>query len=140
MTTSVFRKIALSMPGVIEAAHMGHPDFRLKGKIFATLFTRDGEEFGMVKLTPVQQRVFVDGKPAIYEPIKGGWGAKGCTQVRLAKADQESVKDALFTAWCNTAPKELVEQADSRPNQPSPRPSVAPATLRPRGRGGKAAG
>lgn len=133
MTNATFRKITLSMAEAVESAHMGHPDFRVKGKIFATLFTRDGEDFGMVKLTPVQQRVFVDAKPAAYEPIKGGWGAKGCTQVRLAKADQKSVRDAVFTAWCNTAPKKLVEQLGSFPNQPSPRPY-------PRGRGGKAPG
>ena len=110
MTPANFRKIALSMPEAVEAGHMGHPDFRVRGKIFATLYSRAGAEFGMVKLTPEQQRVFVGAKPEAFEPCQGAWGRQGCTQIRLAAADRKAARDAIFTAWCNTAPKRLVEE------------------------------
>jgi hypothetical protein len=82
ITIAEFRRIALSMPEASEGAHMGHPDFRMKGKIFATLFWRD-EDWGMVKLKPEQQRRFVAANPGVFEPVKGGWGRRGATQVRL---------------------------------------------------------
>jgi hypothetical protein len=110
MGAMTFRQVALSMPEAVEAEHMGHPDFRVQGKIFATLFTREGEEFGMVKLTPAQQRVFVGAKPKAFEPIKGGWGRQGCTQVRLDSVDKKSLRNAIFTAWCNAASKRLVDE------------------------------
>jgi hypothetical protein len=110
MTPAGFRRIALSLPEAMESAHMGHPDFRVRGKIFATLFHRGGEDFGMVKLKPPQQRQRVADHPETFEPIKGGWGRQGCTQVRLGDADRAAVKDAIFTAWCNVAPKSLVEK------------------------------
>lgn len=113
MTPAAFRQIALGLPEAVESEHMGHPDFRVQGKIFATLFTREGKEYGMVKLTPPQQRVFLDAKPAAYQPIPGGWGRKGGTQVLLGKADQKSLKDALFTAWCNAASKALIGKLEA---------------------------
>lgn len=118
MTVAQFRRIALSMPEAAEGAHMGHPDFRVKGKIFATLFRRDDNEWGMVKLKPEQQRHFVEAKPGVFAPVKGGWGRQGCTQVRLdavSKAILPALRSAMFTAWCNTAPKRLVEELAPRP-------------------------
>ena len=84
MTADDFRLLALSLPESEERAHMGHPDFRVGGKIFATLWA-DGE-WGMVKLTPNEQDVFVQAAPKIFEPVKGTWGARGCTKVRLSAA------------------------------------------------------
>ena len=111
MTRRDFRRLALSLPETAEGAHMGHPDFRVQGKIFATLFTpRGGEECGMVKLTPEQQRRFVQEHPGVFEPVKGGWGLRGATQIHLAAAKKAAVKSALLTAWLNNAPKRLVEQ------------------------------
>lgn len=112
MTPENFRRIALTMPETAESAHMGHPDFRVSGKIFATLFSRDELVWGMVKLTPAQQRQFIETNPAVFEPIPGGWGRRGATQVRLKVAKKADLRNALFTAWCNTAPKRLVEQQD----------------------------
>jgi len=66
----------------------------------------------MVKLTPEQQRHFVQTDPDVFEPIKGGWGRRGCTQVRLEAADKETIREAMLTAWCNTAPKRLIEKRD----------------------------
>ena len=89
---------------------MNHPDFRVRGKIFATLGPE--EVWGMVKLTPEQQGVFVRTEPKVFEPVKGAWGKKGCTYVRLEEATEPSVRQALIAAWRNTAPKKLVKQFD----------------------------
>jgi hypothetical protein len=111
MTAAEFREHALSLPETCEAEHMGHPDFRVRGKIFATL-TAD-EELGMVKLTPEQQAQYVRAEPDVYKPVTGGWGRRGCTHVRLAAAKEESVGLALLTAWRNTAPKKLAAEYDN---------------------------
>ncbi|RIK65851.1 MAG: hypothetical protein DCC65_11855 [Planctomycetota bacterium] len=108
MTPDAFRRLALSFPEATEGAHMNHPDFRVGGKIFATLWP--DENWGMVKLTPEQQRMFVQAEPEIFAPIKGGWGKRGATQVRLHPAKKAVVKHALATAWRNTAPKRLAEK------------------------------
>ena len=107
MTPQDFRRMALSLPESIEKAHMGHPDFRVCGKIFATLAYPD-ESVGMVKLTPEQQAACVKAEPDVFVPVKGKWGLGGATHVRLAKVKKPSLQRALVTAWRNTAPKTLV--------------------------------
>jgi hypothetical protein len=108
MTGDDFRSLALALPEAVEAAHMGHPDFRVDGKIFATLVGSD-EQLGMVKLSPAQQRLFVRAEPKVFVPVKGAWGQRGCTNVVLAEAKEVSVRQALVLAWQNTAPKRLVD-------------------------------
>jgi len=107
MTVEDFRELALSLPEATEKAHMGHPDFRVKGKIFATL--GPDESWGMVKLTPKEQKAFVRAEPVVFEPIKGAWGVRGCTKVCLEEATASVVRPALVAAWRNTAPKGLVK-------------------------------
>ena len=102
MTPAAFRKTALSFPETAEASHMGHPDFRVRGKIFATL--GPDEDWGMVKLTPQQQAPLVQEQPAIFQPASGAWGRRGCTIIQLKQADKLVVRDALLLAWRNTAP------------------------------------
>jgi len=107
MSAALFRKLALALPGAEERAHMGHPDFRVGGKIFATLgYPDDGH--GMVALTRDQQEMMVAAEPAMFKPVKGGWGLKGATNVVLAAADETTLAGALKTAWRNTAPKALL--------------------------------
>jgi hypothetical protein len=106
-----FRRIALSLPEAKESAHMGHPDFRVRGKIFATLWYPD-DSWGMVKLTPQQQKTFVKSEPDVFEPVNGGWGRRGATKVRLEAANPTTLQKAIITAWRNTAPKGLVEEFD----------------------------
>lgn len=106
MTLDGFRRMALGLPEATEGAHMGHPDFRVGGKIFATLWPKDG--WGMVKLTPEQQEAFVEAEPAIFVPVKGGWGRQGCTNVLLNRASRRRVGPALDAAWRNVAPRRLV--------------------------------
>jgi hypothetical protein len=110
VTANQFRELALSLPEVSEDEHMGHPDFRVRGKIFATL--GPDESWGMVKLTPEQQAVFVRTDPGVFQPVKGGWGRRGCTTVVLEAAAEPAVRQALVAAWRNTAPKRLVQQLD----------------------------
>ena len=110
MTLNGFRRIALALPEAVESEHMNHPDFRVGGKIFATLWPAD--KWGMVKLTPEQQQEFVATEPAVFVPVKGGWGKRGCTNVILKSAKVSLVRRALFTAWSNIAPKHLLDGAD----------------------------
>lgn len=110
MTADDFRSLALELPEAAEAAHMGHPDFRVRGKIFATLGP-DGN-WGMVKLTPTDQRSFAGREPDVFEPFGGAWGKRGCTKVWLDEADELTVRQALVAAWRNTAPKRLAQDYD----------------------------
>lgn len=109
MTANDFRRLALSFPEASEEAHMGHPDFRVRGKIFATLGYPDSG-WGVVKLTPSQQKVLVEAEPDVFEPVQGAWGRRGGTYVRLQKARKATLQNALGMAWRNTAPRRLVEQ------------------------------
>ena len=81
---------------------MGHPDFRVAGRIFATLgYPKNG--FGMVVLTPEQQELFVRTEPKTFEPVPGGWGKQGSTRVTLRLAKKSAVREALKVAWSNRA-------------------------------------
>lgn len=104
MTIGQFRRMALSLPEVEERAHMGHPDFRVGGKIFATLPHPD-KAVGMVKLTPEQQRVYIQAHPNVFTPAQGAWGLGGSTLVQLKDADPEVVLEAMRAAWLGRAPK-----------------------------------
>src|SRR5262245_29815575 len=107
MTPDQFRRLALCLPEAAEHEHMGPPDFRVGGKIFATLYGRDVLN-GMVKLTPAQQKDYVREEPEVYQTISGGWGRGGATMVVLRTAKVSSVRHALAAAWRNTAPKRLL--------------------------------
>jgi hypothetical protein len=110
MTAKQFRRLALGFPEATENEHMGHPDFRVRGRIFATL--GPDEDWGMVKLTPEQQAWLIESQPQVFHPASGAWGRRGCTIVHLAHADASTVKGALIHAWRNTAPKRLIQQFD----------------------------
>ncbi|HYM61496.1 MAG TPA: MmcQ/YjbR family DNA-binding protein [Thermoanaerobaculia bacterium] len=111
MTEDTFRRIALGLPGTAESAHMDHPDFRVGGKIFATLRS-PAKGWGMVKLQPFEQEVLVRAEPDTFVPAKGAWGRRGCTHVRLSTVSSAKLRDALLAAWRNTAPKKLVKVFD----------------------------
>ena len=108
MTAKDFRTLALSLPEAVEQAHMGHPDFRVRNKIFATL--GPDEDWAMVKLTPAQQSSFVGREPGAFAPFNGAWGKRGCTRVILVKAKKRVVREALFAAWSSTAPKDVINK------------------------------
>lgn len=103
MTANEFRKLALSFPQTEEREHMRHPDFRVAGKIFATMGYPD-KVHAMVKVTPVEQEMLVEADPEVFSPVTGKWGLKGCTSVNLKAAKQESLRKALAAAWELNAP------------------------------------
>lgn len=100
MTAQEFRRMALKLDGATAQKHMGHPDFRVDGKIFATL-GYPGRGWGMVKLTPEQQELFVRSQPKAFMPVKGAWGRAGATNVALPTAKKGAVREALAMAWEN---------------------------------------
>lgn len=107
MTPAAFRKIALSLPDTEERQHMNHPDFRVAGKIFATLGYPDKSR-GMVKLSPEDQHNFTEDHPDAFFPVKGAWGRRGATSVCLNAAKKEIVQKAIEAAWRNNAPKRVL--------------------------------
>lgn len=104
MTAADFRRMALSFAEAEEREHMRHPDFRVGGKIFATLGYPD-EAWAMVKLFPDQQEEFVAADPKAFIPVKGAWGKQGSTNVLLKAATKAKVREALSAAFENAARK-----------------------------------
>lgn len=113
MTARDFRTIALALPETEERAHMNHPDFRVAGKIFATLGYPDKTR-GMVKLSPEDQHYFSKDHPEAFIPVKGAWGRGGATSVILKAADKAVVRKAIGAAWRNAAPKRLLNDTPTR--------------------------
>ena len=103
MTADAFRRLALALPEVTEAAHMRHPDFRRNGKVFATLGYPDPGH-GMAKLTPSQQAVCLREDPAAFSAARGAWGQQGSTLVQLAAVKVATLRPVLRLAWANLAP------------------------------------
>jgi hypothetical protein len=107
MTSAEFRRLALRFPEAEESAHMDHPDFRVAGRIFATLGYPDKDR-GMVVLPIEEQARFLREYPKAFAPAKGAWGKRGSTTVRLEAVDKATLRDALEIAWRNKAPKDLL--------------------------------
>jgi hypothetical protein len=130
MSPDDFRAIALSLPDTAESSHMNHPDFRVHGKIFATL-GYPSHEWGVVGLTPDEQARICKAEPDVFVPVKGGWGRAGSTQVYLQKARKRSVRVALKAAWRNHGARER-SAADRKPAKKARtrRSGAAPAARR----------
>jgi hypothetical protein len=120
MTAKDFRKIALSLPGAEERAHMDHPDFRVAGKVFATLGYPD-KSCGMVKLSPEDQHNFSKDYPDAFVPVKGAWGRRGATSVHLKAAKEEIARKAIEAARRNAAPKRLLREYEGTAQEPAVR-------------------
>jgi hypothetical protein len=113
MTADGFRRIALSFDDAVEKSHMRHPDFRVQGKIFATLGYPD-EDWGMVKLTPEEQQNFVQAEPSVFVPVRGAWGKQGCTSVRLKGARPTALRRAMAVAWRTAVEKANAPKVNRR--------------------------
>ena len=113
MTAADFRRIALSLPEATESAHMDHPDFRVGGRIFATLGYPD-KQWGMVKLPPDLQAKFYEAQPEVFVPANGAWGKGGATKVRLKSVKKADLERALRAAWQRTAPKRLLRRPSGK--------------------------
>jgi hypothetical protein len=105
VTPDQFRAIALSFPEASEGSHFDNADFRVRGRIFATLRAADGR--AVLKFTPDEQQLFTATSPGLFEPVKGGWGLKGWTQLMLERADPATVRHTMAAAWRSVAPKSL---------------------------------
>lgn len=119
----LFRRLALTLPEAVESSHMGHPDFRLNDRIFATLSAQERGR-GTLKLTIEQQQSFIAEMPTIFEPVQGGWGRMGMTFVDLVHVDEETLKGALITAYNNVKLKQAKKKVPSstrRAGSSSPR-------------------
>lgn len=125
MNINDFRRIALSLPGVEESSHMGQPDFRVDGRIFATLASAK-QGYGNLKLTLEQQAAFVEELPEVFLPIPGGWGRMGMTHIRLAAASEDVLAGALQTAWKLRSER----NTNSGKKKPAPRERVPAAKNR----------
>jgi len=107
MTPAQFRKLALGLPEVSESEHMDHPDFRVGGKIFATLGYQD-KEHAMVVLPPDEQARLVRAHAKVFAQAKGAWGKQGSTSLLLDAIDRATLQAVLKIAWRNKAPKSLL--------------------------------
>lgn len=107
MTAAGFRRLALALPEAVEGSHFGNADFRVGGKIFATL-ALESKGYGVLLLTPEQQAGMVADEPKTFSPVPGGWGQKGATRVRLATVTADILGAALQTAWRRKASKRLL--------------------------------
>ena len=118
MKENDFRRMALGMEGAVEGAHMGHPDFRVNNRIFATL--HHDRTFGMVALTPDQQAQFMRAHPDAFTPESGAWGRAGSTRVQLASVHEETLGEAMTLAWQNIVNKTQsppIRKRSSRPRR-----------------------
>jgi hypothetical protein len=113
MTPEEFREIALTQTEATESAHMRHPDFRVRGKIFATL-GHPTEEWGMVKLSPRHQDEFITAAPEVFSSVKGFWGKRGATHVRLSAAKKVIVRKAMRAASSGIMAKRATTAAAPR--------------------------
>ncbi len=100
MTPHAFRTLALQLPDVVESAHVGHPDFRVRGKVFATL-GYPSDEFATIMLTPTEQAEIIEEGSGAFAAANGAWGVRGSTNVHLKFADPKLVKKALSAAWAH---------------------------------------
>ena len=114
MTPAGFRKIALQLPETEEKEHMHHPDFRVRGKIFATL-GYPSTAFGMVNVWPDEQKALVKTYPAMFTVIPGKWGEQGATRVHLGSASEDAVASALQRAWDKHAAKVAAKSGAKQP-------------------------
>jgi hypothetical protein len=105
ITSDEYRSMALALPEAIESSHLGTVDFRVRGKIFATL--SDKTERAVLKLTPEQQAMLTDAEPVIFSSVGGAWGGYGWTYLNFTAADPITARSALAMAWRNVAPKKL---------------------------------
>jgi hypothetical protein len=120
MTADDFRRLALDMQGAIERAHMGHPDFRANGRIFASLHA--DELWGTLKLAPEEQKEFLRMDPKAFVPASGAWGRQGWTKVRLDAASEAMVRGAMLLAWQSVVEKPPGRRPSKRVKTPAARP------------------
>jgi hypothetical protein len=129
MNGNDFRRIALGMDGAVERSHMNHPDFRVNGRIFATL--DHDETRGMVKLSPEEQAQFVRAYPEIFVPAAGAWGRQGCTLVAVADVDENVLGESVTLAWQAAVRASVAKTPKTQRATPSKRRAIVRKRSRP---------
>ncbi len=110
-----FRKLALLFPETTEEAHFEKTSFKVKKKIFATC---DGiNKIACIKFSEIEQSVFASAAINIIYPANNKWGKQGWTFIEMKKVNKDLFADALTTAYCEVAPKKLVELIKQKNNQ-----------------------
>lgn len=99
------RILALMLPEAVAGAHSGNPDFRVGGRVFATLWVEEARV--VLRLAPTDQATLCEAEPDLFTPLDGAWGRRGWTNLDLDPCDEESLRKALLGAWCRTAPPDL---------------------------------
>jgi hypothetical protein len=130
MTPSDFRRIALSFEGAEEGSHMGAADFRVDGRIFATLASVK-EGYGNLMIALEHQAAFIAERPDLFLPVHGGWGRMGITHIRLAAADEDTLTGALHTAWKLRVDKNR-KAGKKASNSPRRKPAAKRKSAKPR--------
>jgi len=138
MNIQDFRRLALSLPGAEQSSHMGSPDFRVGGRIFATLAAAKFG-YGNIMITPEQQAAFVEELPEIFIPVAGGWGRGGATHINLAAANEDVVLGALQTAHKLRVDKNAKTDSKSSASKPKSKstPIRKPKAAKPKARNPK---
>ena len=121
----LFRRLALQLPGAVESSHMGHPDFRLNNRIFATLSAQE-KGYGVLKLTREQQQAFITEQPQSFSPVQGGWGRMGMTFIHLDHADEALIAGALSTAYHNLQKKQSEKKSENKKSHTTAKPGKSP--------------
>ncbi len=97
------RELALSLPEAKEQDHRGHPSFRVRGKIFATLWP--GKHRAVLKLPLDEQAALVGSEPMAFS--LNAWSRQGWTEVNLRQVSAAQFERLLDMAWRGVAPKKL---------------------------------
>ena len=120
MTPSDFRRLALALPAAEESSHMGAADFRVGGRIFATLASVK-QGYGNLMLSPELQADFLADAPTLFLPVHGGWGRMGATHIRLAEATEDTLAGALQAAYNLRVEKNSRPAKKKSPTKKSPK-------------------
>jgi hypothetical protein len=112
MTADEARAFALTLPGAEEKGHFDIADFRVRGKIFATL---PGPDRMVVRIEPADQAVLLAAESGTFSSAAGAWGLKGWTVVQLETVDRGVVHDLIISSWRRLAPKKVAAAYDADP-------------------------
>lgn len=91
------RQIAMALPGTEKRDHFGIPSFRVKNRIFSTLWIKENRM--MVKLSLIDQSIFSSFNKNIIYPVPNKYGGTGSTFFELSLVPPGMLQDALTTAW-----------------------------------------
>ena len=111
VTATQLRELALGLPGAEERETWGHPTFRVRDKIFASMYEGDDGVIATVKASPEDQEALIGGDPQTFGTASHV-GRYGWTTIRLDRVDPDELRELVVEAWRRTAPKRAVAAFD----------------------------